>query len=203
MYITPAKIYLVCLVLGYLLGNIQFAIIFSHLLHHDDVRAHGSGNAGSTNMLRVFGLRSGLLTFLGDFLKGVAAVLIGRALAGEYGSYIMAMGTILGHDFPALLKFKGGKGVATSIGAAIAINPIIGLITAAAGVGMVIYTKYVSVGSMTGGVVFMLLCMVFGGGIWIRLFALAACLLILLRHVENIRRLRTGQESKISFHKKG
>lgn len=100
MFIEPVKIYLICLLLGYLLGNLQFAIVFSHLLYHDDVREHGSGNAGSTNMLRVFGLKSGLLTFIGDFLKGVAAVLIGRSLGGAIGSYCMALGAILGHDFP-------------------------------------------------------------------------------------------------------
>ena len=82
MYIEPVKLYLICLLLGYLLGNLQFAIVFSRLLYHDDVREHGSGNAGSTNMLRVFGLKSGLLTFMGDFLKGVAAVLIAAAWAG-------------------------------------------------------------------------------------------------------------------------
>ena len=203
MFIEPVKIYLICLLLGYLLGNLQFAIVFSHLLYHDDVREHGSGNAGSTNMLRVFGLKSGLLTFIGDFLKGVAAVLIGRSLGGAIGSYCMALGAILGHDFPALLKFKGGKGVATSMGIAVAIQPWIGIVAIAAGIGMVAYSKMVSVGSLTGGAMFLLLTLPFGADPWVRLLALLACLLIVLRHWENIYRIRTGQENRISFKKKG
>ena len=87
--------------LGYIIGNIQFALIFSHLLHRDDVRHHGSGNAGSTNMLRVYGKKDGIITFVGDFLKGVAGVLIGRLLGGENCAYIGAVGVVLGHCYPA------------------------------------------------------------------------------------------------------
>ena len=77
--------------LGYIIGNIQFAVIFSYLLHRDDVRHHGSGNAGSTNMLRVYGKKDGIITFAGDLLKGVAGVLIGRLLGGENCAYMGAM----------------------------------------------------------------------------------------------------------------
>ena len=105
-------LYLACAALGYLLGNVQFAVIISRLKYKDDVRNHGSGNAGSTNMLRVFGLSSGLITFLGDLLKGILGVLIGRWIAGEVGGYICALFVVLGHDFPVFLRFKGGKGVA-------------------------------------------------------------------------------------------
>lgn len=139
---------------------------------------------------------------MGDFLKGVAAVLIGRSLGGAIGSYCMALGAILGHDFPALLKFKGGKGVATSMGIAVAIQPWIGIVAIAAGIGMVAYSKMVSVGSLTGGAMFLLLTLPFGADPWVRLLALLACLLIVLRHWENIYRIRTGQENRISFKKR-
>lgn len=202
MYIEPVKMYIVCLVLGYFLGNVQFAVILSRLLYHDDVREHGSGNAGSTNMLRVFGLKSGLLTFLGDFLKGLAAVLIGRSLGGELGGYAMALGAVLGHDFPALLKFRGGKGVASTLGAIWAIHSLFGAITTAVGVGVVVLTKMVSVGSLVGGSLFLTLSLCFGADIWQRLLALCLWLLIVLRHLENLARIRTGQESKISLKNK-
>ena len=95
--------------LGYIIGNIQFAVIFSYLLHRDDVRHHGSGNAGSTNMLRVYGKKDGIITFAGDLLKGVAGVLIGRLLGGENCAYMGAMGVVLGHCYPAFFGFSCGK----------------------------------------------------------------------------------------------
>ncbi len=107
--------YTIIAIAAYLLGNVQFAIILSKWKYHDDVRKHGSGNAGSTNMLRVFGLKPGLLTFAGDFCKGVLAVLLGRLVAGERGSYVAALFVVLGHDFPVFLQFKGGKGVASNL----------------------------------------------------------------------------------------
>ncbi|MEA5059801.1 MAG: glycerol-3-phosphate 1-O-acyltransferase [Clostridia bacterium] len=202
MYIEPIKVYVICLVLGYLLGNVQFAVIFSHLLHRDDVRRHGSGNAGSTNMLRVFGLKSGALTFVGDFLKGAAAVLIGRSLGGNPGSYAMAFGVVLGHDFPVFFSFKGGKGVASSLGVAWLINPLFGAISTVAGLGMVFYSKMVSVGSMFGTTVFLLLALCFGADMGQRILALLLWAFVILRHAENISRIRSGQEAKISLGKK-
>ena len=201
MYIEPIKMFAVCLILGYLLGNVQFAVILSHFVYHDDVRLHGSGNAGSTNMLRVFGLKSGLLTFIGDFLKGAAAVLIGRSLGGPEGSYAMALGVVLGHDFPAFFKFKGGKGVASSIGIIWLLHPLIGAISTVVGVGVALYTKIISVGSLLGATTFLLLTLAFGTDLWQRLLALALWALIVLRHSENIDRLRKGTESKITFKK--
>ena len=198
LYIEPIKLYLVCLLLGYLLGNVQFAVILSHFLYHDDVRHHGSGNAGATNMVRVFGLKGGALTFIGDFIKGATAVLIGRSLGGPIGSYAMALGVVLGHDFPAFFKFKGGKGVASSIGVIWLLNPIIGAIATAVGVGMVIYTKFISVGSLTGATTFLLLILAFGTDLWQRLLALALWALVVLRHADNIDRLRKGMEPKIT-----
>lgn len=202
MFIEPTKIYVICLILGYLLGNVQFAVILSRLLYHDDVRLHGSGNAGSTNMLRVFGLKSGVLTFIGDFLKGAAAVLIGRCLGGDKAAYAMALGTVLGHDFPAFFKFKGGKGVASSIGVICMLHPLIGILTSLAGVGIAFFTKVISVGSMSGATIFLLLTLLFGSDTWQRILALLLWALVMLRHWENITRLLAGQEPKISAAKK-
>lgn len=202
MFIEPTKLYIVCLILGYLLGNVQFAVILSRLLYHDDVRLHGSGNAGATNMLRVFGLKSGAMTFIGDFLKGVTGVLIGRSLGGELGAYAMALGTVLGHDFPAFFRFKGGKGVASSLGVIWLLNPIFGAIATVVGLGVAFYSKIIAVGSMSGATAFMLLALIFGPNMWMRLLALGLWALIILRHAENIARLLKGEESKFSIGKK-
>ncbi|MDR0839980.1 MAG: glycerol-3-phosphate 1-O-acyltransferase PlsY [Christensenellaceae bacterium] len=202
MYIDPIKLYLLCLLLGYLLGNIQFAVLFSRLLYHDDVRAHGSGNAGSTNMLRVFGVGSGILTFAGDFLKGVAAVLVGRSLGGDHAACAMALGVVLGHDFPALLKFHGGKGVASTMGVLWAFHPLFGAIVTVVGVGLAAYSRMISLGSMAGALLLLVLMLIWGADSWQRWLAVALCLLLFIRHAENIVRIKNGTEGRITFHKK-
>jgi len=191
-----------CALIGYLLGNVQFAVIISRLKYKDDIRNHGSGNAGSTNMLRVFGLKPGLVTFVGDFLKGVAGVLIGRLLFGETGGYVTALFVVIGHDFPAFLGFKGGKGVAATFGAVWIINPWYGLvITVVAAVTLLIF-KTISIVSLAGASAGILTALVIDGGDLLRvivIFILWA--LIVLRHLENIQRIVKGQESKLSIGK--
>lgn len=200
--LNPWLLYLACAALGYLLGNVQFAVIISRLKHKDDVRNHGSGNAGSTNMLRVFGLRSGLTTFLGDLLKGMLGVLIGRWIAGEAGGYLCALFVVAGHDFPIFLGFKGGKGVAASLGAIWMIRPLYGLAVTLAAVVLILLFHMISVASMAGSALFLLLTLLFDWGNW-PLAALAFLLwaLIMLRHWENILRLARGEENKISLKK--
>ena len=196
-------LYLACAALGYLLGNVQFAVIISRLKYKDDVRNHGSGNAGSTNMLRVFGLSSGLITFLGDLLKGILGVLIGRWIAGEVGGYVCALFVVLGHDFPVFLRFKGGKGVAASLGVIWMIRPLYGLAVTLAAVVLILLFQIISVASMAGSALFMLLALIFDWGNW-ALVALAFLLwaLIMLRHWENILRLARGEENKFSLRSK-
>jgi len=195
------KIALAALI-GYLLGNIQFAVIFSHLRHHDDVRRHGSGNPGSTNMLRVYGIRDGALTFAGDLLKGVAGALIGRALGGEPAACAAALGVILGHDYPALFGFRGGKGVASSLGIAWALNPVWGAAVTAVALCVVLATKIISLASMVGAATLFAIALIWGGNVYVKLLAGAILLLVVLRHRDNIARLKNGTESRVSFKKK-
>ena len=105
-----------CAVIGYLLGDIQTAVLISKRVYRDDVRKYGSHNAGSTNMTRVFGLRPGVATFVGDFLKAVLAYWAGYFLMGKTGSYIASFCAVLGHCYPAFAGFKGGKAVASTCG---------------------------------------------------------------------------------------
>lgn len=115
---------LLTLVIGYLLGSISTGVILSRVFGHKDIRNQGSGNSGTTNMLRVMGKKFALLTFAGDLLKGIIAVLIGKALLGtQAGEIVGAFGAILGHNFPLYFGFKGGKGIATSFGCLLIVFP--------------------------------------------------------------------------------
>ncbi len=116
---------LLTLIIGYLLGSISTGVILSRVFGHKDIRNQGSGNSGTTNMLRVMGKKFALLTFAGDLLKGIIAVLIGKALLGtQAGEIIGAFGAILGHNFPLYFGFKGGKGIATSFGCLLIVFPL-------------------------------------------------------------------------------
>lgn len=194
--------YLLAAVLGYLLGNLQSAVIISRLKYKDDVRNHGSGNAGSTNMLRVFGLKPGAVTFAGDLVKGILAVLVGRWIAGEIGAYIASVFVVLGHCFPVFLQFRGGKGVASTLGIAWVLNPLFAVIMTAWAVLMVVLTRTISIVSLTGITLYFLLTLIFSWGNTALVVSVGVLwLLIVLRHADNIKRLLKGEESKV-FEKK-
>ncbi len=182
---------------GYLLGNVQFAVIFSHMLHHDDVRHHGSGNAGSTNMLRVYGIKAGVITFIGDLIKGAGAVLIGRALGGHDAAYWGALGVVIGHCWPVLFRFKGGKGVASSLGAAMMLNPGRGALVAVLGGIVAAVSRTISLASLSGFAAYFVLTLIFGDSLWEKIAISILFIIVLYRHRENIARLVQGSESTV------
>ncbi len=195
--------YVLIAVLAYLLGNVQCAILLSKFKYHDDIRNHGSGNAGSTNMLRVFGLKPGLITFAGDFIKGMLAVVIGRSIAGELGAYVASLFVVLGHDFPAFMRFKGGKGVASTFGIAWMLNPLYALVVTLYAAVMLYLTRTVAIVSLTGVMVYLILTLVFQlHNMPFVILVAMLFLLITLRHTENIKRILAGKENKL-FEKKG
>lgn len=194
--------WLIALVAGYFIGHIQFALIISKFKHNDDVRLHGSGNAGSTNMLRTYGLKSGLLTFAGDLVKGVVAVLLGRLIGGELGGYACGLGVVVGHCYPVLLQFKGGKGVASTLGVILMLNPIPALIGTAIAVLVVLLTHIVSLMSLIGLTCYTIIIVITQWGNWLSIgFALLLWLFVGFRHLDNIKRLITGKESQITVPK--
>lgn len=188
------------ILIAYLLGNFSPAYVLGKSLGKKDIREYGSGNAGSTNALRVFGKKIGILTFLLDITKGVVAVSLGSYIMGLEGSYIGALFVVLGHNWPAFLKFKGGKGVATSIGALLTLNWKLGLIILVIGVTVVIFTKYVSLGSLLGSVSAPFVSFLLVGTTKSYLFytTLLLGLLSIFKHRSNIKRLIKGKESKIT-----
>ena len=181
---------------GYLLGNFQTAIVLSKLLFHDDVRNHGSGNAGSTNMVRVFGFRMGLVTFIGDFLKAVLAILLGRLLAGTIGGYMGGLFVVVGHCWPVFAGFRGGKGIASSFAVAWMCYPLGGLITTVAAALLFLSTRQVSVMSLGGMLVFFLCTIIFKQNPLLITLTVIILLITFTRHMSNIKRLLQGKEYK-------
>lgn len=192
------------LVIGYLLGSISTGVIVSRVSGHKDIRSEGSGNSGTTNMLRVMGKKYALLTFAGDLLKGIVAVLIGKAWLGtQAGEIVGAFGAILGHNFPLYFGFKGGKGIATSFGCLLIVFPVQTLCAFGVFLLIVALTRYVSAGSLGAAVTlpfFIMLTTPCNPVIWGSVIAI--CLLAIWRHAPNIKRLMNHTESKISLSKK-
>ncbi len=220
---------LLVLVLSYLIGSINLSIIISKAMGKGDIREQGSKNAGTTNVLRVLGKGPALMVFVWDVLKGVIAILLARGLAYlcfpadattlvvpeefnmayAYGIMLATFGVVLGHNFPVYFGFKGGKGVATSLGCILAIEPQIGLVCLVAGVSMVALFNMVSIGSIIAAIIYPI-CIIFMGGSFdkifnsnakIRLvyivFAFIMAFSVIFRHKANIKRIRNGTENKL------
>lgn len=194
-----------CIFVSYFLGSVNFGIIVSKAFHKEDIRSYGSGNAGSTNMLRTYGKRDAAITFAGDVLKCVAAVALGRVLLGLTGGYIALFCCIVGHAFPVFYKFKGGKGVAAAAGGVAALYAgtnlwWIILAELAVFILVVAVTRFISLGSVIAMFMFPLLVARLHIGFSINvLLAFMVSALIIYLHRGNIKRIMNGTESKLSF----
>ena len=204
-------IYLGLAAIAYLLGSIPFGLILVRVVRGEDVRLTGSGNIGATNVARSGGVKLGIATLVLDALKGYLAVLIAstvshRNAAIELGlaASLAALFAILGHVFPVWLKFRGGKGVATAVGAFVGLAPRAVLVVLAVFIVIVLISRYVSLGSIVASAVFPLLAFFLyraeasPAAIAVML---AASLLIILKHKANIKRLLDGTENRLQFHK--
>ena len=184
-------------VIAYLIGCINNAYNLTKYTRKVDIRNYGSGNAGATNVLRVLGYKAAAPVFALDVLKGVIAVLIGKYLMGTTGAMIAGIAVVCGHNWPVFLKFRGGKGIATSIGVVMTVSPFLGIIALAIGVIIIALTKYVSLGSMAGSVTFVLLNAFFWNSTQLFVFSLILASLAIFQHRSNIKRLLAGTESKL------
>ena len=194
--------YLLAALIGYALGNISTGIIVGKSTANVDIRQHGSGNAGTTNMLRTLGWLPSVLTLIGDVLKALAAGLIGRAVAGENGAVIGGIFAVVGHNWPAALGFKGGKGIAASLGAILVVDPAMGFIMLGIQIIILAATRYMSVASIFTTTLYMVSTLIFRFGRW-DLFALSVAVwgLALYSHKANIIRLKNGTENRLDFSK--
>ena len=206
------NIALVCLVfvavilIAYLLGSINFAIIISGKKYKEDIRTHGSKNAGMTNMMRTYGKSAAALTLVGDALKAVLSCAIGYLAMGQLGAYAAGLFCMLGHVFPLYYGFKGGKGVVTAAATVLMTDPLVFLILITLFIIMVAIWRYISLASITCIGLYPLILSfttrMFAGKISpFILFTVLMALLIIGKHWPNIERLRNGTESKFSFKK--
>lgn len=193
---------LLCAVCGYLIGSLNSAIIISHTLLRRDIRAHGSKNAGATNMLRTYGGKYAVLTLALDMLKGALAAFVGYLIFHMGGAPVAGFFCVLGHMFPLYYRFKGGKGVATTGMVALMLDPWVFLVMLGVFVIITVGTRFVSLASIMCALLYPILLHAFIPGGWTVLMGLLTTLFVVFMHRENIKRLLAGKESKISFGKK-
>jgi glycerol-3-phosphate acyltransferase PlsY len=194
-----------CGIVAYLLGCFNAAYLYSMKIKKDDIRKYGSGNAGSTNVLRIYGLKAALIVFACDVAKGVLAVWIARAVfgGGSLMQVVAAICVVCGHNWPIFMNYRGGKGVAASFGALSALfvwGGVAGLIVA---LPVMFLTKMVSLGSLCGFTAVSLTFLFFSGDMTLFIGSAVLWAMTVWQHRENIRRIIAGTESKISFKKKG
>lgn len=197
----------VSMLIPYLLGSINTAVVVSRVCYRDDVRKHGSGNAGTTNMLRTYGKKAALLTLLGDVAKTALAVSLASFLMSVHlGGWIAGLFCMMGHVFPIYYRFRGGKGVLCAATAIAFLSPFSFIVVILIFVAIVAMTKYVSLGSISAALMFPLLVNFENtitqiGGID-GIIAVIMALFVVWCHRANIERIRTRTESKLSFKKK-
>ena len=206
-----------CVILPYLLGSINCALLISRYVYHDDIRKYGSGNAGSTNMLRTYGKKASIVTFIGDGLKGVLSVIIACLLFGSPESepffiylvtaaYLSAFFCVFGHIFPCFAHFRGGKGFATSATVIIVLNPVIAAILACIFFPLVAVSRYISLGSVMAVLIYPILLASFDKtqaqpyGVPV-IFALLIAAAVTFAHRGNIVRIFNHTERKLVLKK--
>lgn len=186
-------------VVAYLVGAIPIGFLIARAFGVGDVRRHGSGTIGATNVLRTAGKTPAILTLVGDVVKGAAAVWIGGAVAGSdpVGPAVAAAAAVVGNCWSVFLGFRGGKGVATGLGAMLCLVPLAVLPSAIVFVAVVATTRYVSLGSLLGSVGVPIVALVLGYPRAAVLAAAVVATIIVARHHQNIARLRSGTESRL------
>ena len=191
--------YILCAVLGYLLGSFSASILISKYIFRRDVRKSGSGNAGAANTARVFGIGAGLLTLLGDFLKCLIAMLLTRALAGEIGMCVGGMTCMLGHCFPLYFHFRGGKAVATGAAVALLIDWRVLAIALAVYLLAAVLFRFASLASLCAAAAIPVVSLSLSVSTPKLVLAVFTFVLVAVMHRGNIARLIAGTEPKFSF----
>lgn len=194
--------YILTLLISYFVGTISGSYIIGNLFLNKDIRKYGSGNAGTTNAMRVLGKKAGVLTFLIDFLKGALVTLIIRRIFGDEFVPLAILGAVIGHDFPFYMNFKGGKGVATTLGALALFNFPLTIICYVVWVLGTVLTKMVSVGSILFFVSIIIVYSFMSNLAMSNILIIDIIALIgIIRHKDNIKRIIAGNENKIGGSK--
>ena len=191
---------MLCAVIGYFMGCFSTGIILGDMAKID-IRKYGSKSTGTTNVIRVMGFKMGLMTFIGDFIKAVIAILLGMMIGGRDGGLIAGLFSVIGHNWPVFYGFKGGKGIACSTAVLLLNVPLEGVISAAIAVSVIYLSRYVSLGSLS--LLFSAAVILpFTRGLWpVGAWALLLFIFAVYRHRTNIQRLMRGTESKFTGKK--
>ena len=209
--------YIIIAIIAYLIGSINFSILISKKKAGYDIRQKGSGNAGTTNMLRNLGKKYAAITLICDVLKGVVAIGIAIIVGNILGDtnkallvQIAGVAVVIGHTFPIFFGFKGGKGVATSLGILLMTNWQLGLICLVFALVLMALTRVVSMGSIAAAILYPVLTLFVGGGHYIVessglgngyfIYSVILAIIVIFNHRENIKRILSGTENKISFN---
>lgn len=194
--------YIILSILAYLLGSIPFALVVGKLGYNIDIREHGSGNLGATNAFRILGVKAGMIVTIADILKGTLAALLPVFAAYFYdvqaSQLFVGLFAVLGHTYPIFANFKGGKAVATSGGLILGINPLLFFLILCTFFITLYITKYVSLSSMITGVLTTIISFFFKDYILFA-FIFALTVFIIIRHRENIKRIKNKDEPKITW----
>ena len=205
--------YIIVAIIAYLLGSISFSVIISKKVAGFDVRQKGSGNAGTTNVLRSVGKKAAIITLICDVLKGVVAILVAylvglivKDLNNSLLIQIAGITVIVGHTFPIFFQFKGGKGIATALGVLLMTNWNIGLICLVFALVLMILTRIVSLGSLAAAVLFPVLVMFMPSQAYLVsgnyvIYSIIIAVLVIFNHRANVKRLLNGTENKLDFKK--
>jgi len=210
--------YIIIAIIAYLIGSINFSILISKKKAGYDIRQKGSGNAGTTNMLRNLGKKYAAITLICDVLKGVVAIgiaiIVGNILGDTNKALLVQIAgvtVVIGHTFPIFFGFKGGKGVATSLGILLMTNWQLGLICLVFALVLMALTRVVSMGSIAAAILYPVLTLFVGGGHYIVessglgngyfIYSVILAIIVIFNHRENIKRILSGTENKISFNK--
>ena len=184
------------IILSYFLGNISPAILIGRA-KGIDIRRQGSGNPGTTNVLRVLGIKAAAGTLVIDTLKGVAAVLLGRYIGGQELAMVCGVAVVAGHLWPVVFQFRGGKGIATTFGVVLTLEPLLGLIEAAVALIFMLVSQRVSVGSLTAAVLLPFAAWYFDPAYVPATVVMAV--IVIWKHRGNIKRLIKKEEPKVNF----
>lgn len=186
--------YIIAFFIGMLLGNFFISIFISRFFHGKDIRESGSGNPGATNMARQHGLASGIATLAFDVLKAVVAVYFGRKLCGDWGVMFAGIGVIVGHCFPVIHHFAGGKGIAVGVVLCFAVHWLVGTLVIILFIIGAVISKKVSIGSICGALTLIIMSIFMPVALPLKIMGIFSGVLAIYRHKENIKRIIAGTE---------
>lgn len=183
---------------SYLIGSIPFALIIGKLFYNTDIRAHGSGNVGTSNTFRILGKKAGIIVLICDLFKGAIPVWIALLLGSDIPVLFFGLVAAIGHVYSIFLKFKGGKAVATGGGAILAYAPIVFIILLATFLIVLYTSKYVSLASVSASIVFLIVSLI-TRDVPLIIVAVVLAVVISVKHISNMKRIKLGTEPKVSF----